>query len=224
MKVVIQCAASKDPSAGYFRTSDGTPIKFVANPAACSQDTGYLYARPDDPADVPGQTWRDRLLGAIPAGATGLMPAHKLYRHAAYGALVERYGLENVFILSAGWGLIRADFLTPQYDITFSAAAGPCLRRRQRDRYADFKHLTAEVGDEVVFFGGKDYLPLFCELTADVGATKTVFYNSASPPITPGCQLVRYVTTTRTNWHYGCAVDFIAGRVAITRNQREIAT
>lgn len=224
MKVVIQCAASKDPAAGYFRTSDGTPIKFVANPAACSQDPGYLYARPDDPSDAAGQTWRDQLVGAIAAGAAGLTPAYKLYRHYAYNALAEKYGLENVFILSAGWGLIRADFPTPQYDITFSTAAGPCLRRRQRDRYADFKHLTAAIGGEIVFFGGKDYLPLFCELTADVSATKTVFYNSASPPITPGCHLVRYVTTTRTNWHYGCAIDFINGKVSITRDQPEIVT
>jgi hypothetical protein len=37
--------------------------------------------------------------------------------------LVEKFGIEKVFILSAGWGLIRADFLTPNYDITFSGSA-----------------------------------------------------------------------------------------------------
>jgi len=34
----------------------------------------------------------------------GLLPAWRLYRHAAYGKLVECYGTDNVFILSAGWG------------------------------------------------------------------------------------------------------------------------
>jgi hypothetical protein len=36
---------------------------------------------------------------------------------------VDRFGLENVYVLSASWGLIRADFLTPYYDITFSSSA-----------------------------------------------------------------------------------------------------
>jgi hypothetical protein len=50
-----------------------------------------------------------------------LYPAYQLYENRAYGRLVGRYGLRNVYVLSAGWGLIRADFLTPSYDITFSA-------------------------------------------------------------------------------------------------------
>jgi len=32
MIVVIQCAASKRPDAGYLVTSDGRPINFVAHP------------------------------------------------------------------------------------------------------------------------------------------------------------------------------------------------
>ena len=59
-----------------------------------------------------------------------------------------------------------------------------------------------------VFFGGKDYLPLFCDLTKDVKAKRTVFYNSGYAPAAQGCALVRFVTTTRTNWHYECARNF----------------
>ena len=53
----------------------------------------------------------------------GLLPAYQLYENSTYNRLVDRFGLSNVYILSAGWGLIPADFLTPHYDITFSASA-----------------------------------------------------------------------------------------------------
>jgi hypothetical protein len=36
--------------------------------------------------------------------------------------------------------------------------------------------------DEILFFGGKDYLPLFCSLTDAIRVKKTVFYNSARVP------------------------------------------
>jgi len=53
-----------------------------------------------------------------------------------------------------------------------------------------------------VFFGGKDYLPLFCSLTDTLRSKKIVFFNSASVPRFSGCTLKRFETTTRTNWHY----------------------
>lgn len=73
--------------------------------------------------------------------------------------------MEGVYILSAGWGLIRSDFLTPYYDITFSQSADPYKRRRRTDRYDDFRMIPDGVKDEILFIGGKDYLPLFCQLT-----------------------------------------------------------
>jgi hypothetical protein len=38
--------------------------------------------------------------------------------------------------------------------------------------------LPDDLGEEIVFFGGKDYVPLLCTLTKDVRAVKTLFYNS----------------------------------------------
>jgi hypothetical protein len=72
----------------------------------------------------------------------GLFPAYRPTGKPFYSLLVERFGIDNVYILSRGWGLIRGSFLTPHYDITFEDAEGP-----------------------VVFFGGKGYLPLFMQLT-----------------------------------------------------------
>jgi hypothetical protein len=68
----------------------------------------------------------------------GLLPAWQLYDRPVYRELVHALGAENVFILSAGWGLLSADFLTPNYDITFSKTAKRYKRRRVRDRYRDF--------------------------------------------------------------------------------------
>jgi hypothetical protein len=64
--------------------------------------------------------------------------------------------------LSAGWGLIRTDFLTPCYDITFSQSAEGYKRHRKADRYQDFRTLPARSDEDIVFFGGKDYVRLFC--------------------------------------------------------------
>jgi hypothetical protein len=48
----------------------------------------------------------------------GLYPAWRLYENRSYEGLVDRFGVDNLYILSAGWGLISAAFLTPNYDIT----------------------------------------------------------------------------------------------------------
>jgi hypothetical protein len=122
--------------------------------------------------------------------------------------------LRKVYILSAGWGLIAADFLTPYYDITFSQSAEGYKRRRKPDRYDDFRMLPNDVAEEIVFFGGKDYLPLFCSLTSAIRSKKTVFYNSARRPEVTGCALKRFETTTQTNWHYECANAFLDGVVS----------
>ena len=126
---------------------------------------------------------------------------------------MESFGCENVFILSAGWGLIAASFLTPTYDITFSASAEPYKRRRPRDVYHDLCQLTDDSRQEFVFIGGKDYVPLFVELTSSI-PVRTVFYNSENPPSAPGCTLRRFQTNTRTNWHYECARALLSARAA----------
>lgn len=212
MIVVIQCAATKNPSAGHMKTSDGKPVMFVANPQAAPARPDLVYARPDDLSDT-GVPWRRVLLeynehpGNNPFG---LRPAHQLYKNKTYERLTKRFGLENVFSLSAGWGLISATFLTPQYDITFSAPAEAYKRRGKREHYSDLCMLP-ETANDVVFLGGKDYLPLFCALSSAVRGRKTVFYNSRSVPDAPGCKLERFETSARTNWHYECANALISG-------------
>jgi hypothetical protein len=75
-------------------------------------------------------------------------------------------------------GLIGASLLTPCYDITFSMAAEPYKRRRKGDLYRDLRLSPIVAKEPIVFLGGKDYVPLFCELTKEVKGGRTVFYNS----------------------------------------------
>ena len=215
MIVVIQCAAGKNPYAGQLRRRDGKPVHFVGNPQSAPADKDCFYSRPDDQSDN-GVSWRAALLeynknpGNNPLS---LLPAWKLYQNPAYDSLVDRFGVRNTYILSAGWGLLAADFLTPDYDITFSPSADTYKRRRKKDSYDDLRMLPVSTAEPVVFFGGKDYVPLFCTLTERVKGQRVLFYNSAKAPDAPGCILKRFDTTTRTNWHYGCANAFIKGEV-----------
>jgi hypothetical protein len=217
MIMVIQCAASKRGDAGRLITASGKPVDFVADPSAAPRDPAHVYARPDDLSDT-GTSWRQILLNYNREprdNPLNLYPAYRLYGNSAYGRLTDRFGVQNVYILSAGWGLIRADFLTPYYDITFGQSAASYKRRRKTDRYEDFCMLPAATNDEILFFGGKDYLPLFCSLTAGIKSKKVIFYNSAQPPQLNGCLVQRYETRTRTNWHYECASAFVDGKISV---------
>jgi hypothetical protein len=115
-----------------------------------------------------GTSWRETLLEynrTAKKNPLGLYPAYRLYQNKIYERLVARFSLQNVYILSAGWGLIGADFLTPYYDITFSQSAERFKRRRNADRYLDCSMLPDRLDEAIVFFGGKDYLPLLLSLT-----------------------------------------------------------
>ena len=208
--VVIQCAASKDPNAGRLETADGKPVLFVADPATAPRGTEVEYRRPDDIA--PSRlSWREELAqynenyrdnGANPLG---LLPAWRLYTHRAYKYLVSRLGEDKVFILSAGWGLISASFLTPNYDITFSGNAEAYKRRRKQDRYADFSMLPKDASHPIHFVGGKSYVSLFLKLTAETGAVRIIHHVGHRPSPALNCQFRRFETKRETNWHYECA-------------------
>ncbi len=216
INVVIQCAASKLPDAGTFQDRKGRSVRFVAVPHLAPPTPGNVFARPDDPSE-DGRTWRGQLqeYNDGRSNALQLRPAHRLYANELYRELVKRFGLEHVFILSAGWGLVSADFLLPAYDITFSGSAEPWMRRGKKDRYRDFQMIPDD-GNETVFLGGKSYLAQFCALTSQLKGRKRVFFNSSTEPELPlGFRAVRYVTATRTNWHYKCARDLVNGRVAL---------
>ncbi len=216
MRLVIQCAGSKREG-GFLRAPDGRSIKFVAHPelASTAEQAAHFLARPDDIA-TGSQTWRDLVVDYNAVSVTGgnlsgLWRASRLYEPPVYERLITKFGADSVYILSAGWGLIRATFLTPNYDITFSSQAEGMKRRRRGDRFQDFIQLDTGSTDPIVFLGGKDYLPLFCWLTIRSQAARLIYFNSSTPPYAPGCRVEKFETSARTNWHYLCAEKLIAG-------------
>ena len=218
MICVIQCAGRKRAGAGSMTTLDSRRVIFVAHPEQAVREDGRVYAHPDHASDRGG-SWREVLLDYNASGnnSLGLLEASELYQHKAYRALRKHFGASNMYILSAGWGLINASFLTPDYDITFSNAAEKYAQRRKADKFIDLNLLPEEVSDEIVFFDGRDYLAQFSALTCSNRAKKIVFYNSATIPNAPGCSLRRHVTRTRTNWHYECSERFVAAGVTQKR-------
>ncbi len=220
MIAVIQCAARKKPDASYFRRQDGMRVLFVADPALAPESPRTVYARPDDRSS-DGPSWREVLLryNDDPThNPLGLYRAADLYQNAAYGHLAARFGIDKMYVLSAGWGLIGASFLTPQYDITFTQAVkktAPWKFRRRNDRYDDLCQLPSDTDEPIVFFGCKEYLPLFYRLTQAVRAPKTVFHKSAVPPSFPGIIAIPYYTNLSTNWHYACVKDFLTGSIGL---------
>ena len=213
MIIVIQCAGTKRDNPGRLETSQGVPVQFVGAPEMAPPEQKYVFAHPDGIAD-DGKSWRDHLVAYNSNGDNplGLSTAFELYEPPAdkdvYRCLVDTLGSENVFILSAGWGLIRADFLTSAYDITFAPEVRkrkPWRHRHRRDTYEDLCHLVESRGQEVFFVGSKSYVPLFCDLTDHLNTPRTVFFNSNVPPRAPGCALRRFETPNKRTWMYDCA-------------------
>lgn len=215
MKIVIQCCKSKREEARTFKNDLGEEVMFVAHPERCAQSVSCKCTPDGEMGFRPG-TWRDYLVEYNEHGGNpdGLFRAGNLYKPAVYRPLVERYGWSEVFILSAGWGLIRADYLIPAYDITFSSQAGLCNRRRPSDVYQDFNQLQdygVSPEETVYFLGGKAYLPLYYSLTQHISARKVVYHAQRNPAKRQGYEYISY--PPGTNWHYACARGFMAGKV-----------
>jgi hypothetical protein len=227
MKVLIQCAASKSDRAGTLRTASGDQVVFVANPAACTFHAGMRYAKPDDSSGESGATWRELLTrynGQLD-NPDGLLRAADLYApnehefRNLYRELADAFGWDDVFVLSAGWGLIRASFRTPNYNITFSSQVKkrkPWAWRNTKDSklvWLDFNHLQdSQIGkDEPIhFFGGEDYRPMFYALVTKLPGKKMVHYKGALDR-RDGFDYAEYTGPEKNRtWHYRAAKEFAA--------------
>ena len=119
-----------------LRTAGGKPVIFVAHP-------NWRHRMPRTSTRGPmmfddGRSWRARFLGIQPGGTPATRSAcfprgNSMNPHES-SRMVNRFGLDSVFILSAGWGLIPARFLTPAYDITFSQVPKPERWKRRLQR------------------------------------------------------------------------------------------
>lgn len=219
MKIIIQCCSEKNGRMWTSSEFGVQKVKFVAHPDYCEERRSFINCRPDDHIPRDPITWRQYLITYNQSGENpdGLLKAGDLYKHPIYRMLVNKFGWENTFILSAGWGLVRSDFLLPYYDITFSSKADDCKKRKKGDIFHDFNHLTqnseTDQEDQIYFFGGIDYLPLFYQLTTNHRGRKVVYHKALKIPRQEGYEYFQYSTRRSTNWHYSCAEDFIKGNL-----------
>lgn len=213
VKVVIQCAASKVADAGYMKNPEGTPIRFIDDPKSSPRSDVYIDLNPHDMI-TKNHSGLDILIrynrDLYYANPFKLKKAYELYRSGVYRDLVDKLGVENVYILSAGWGLVRSDFLLPVYDITFSISAESYKRRSLRSKkYKDLNQLNLNDNADLYFFGGKSYYDLFVGMTKDYSGSVNIFYNSKEKPQIKNCNLIHYDSTTKTNWHYKAAKEWL---------------
>lgn len=215
MKIVIQCSGKKKGEIWTVSGLNYVRVKFVSNPSCCRQAVPYELKNPDELIGNTRLTWRSYLVEYNKDGRNpdDLLRAGDLYDHPIYKKLVERYGWENTFILSAGWGLVRADYFIPYYDITFSRKVNPCQRRKTGDVFYDFNHLNTQINENVYFFGGVDYLPLYYTLTREIPAEKVIFHVSGKIPKENGYEYINCSVGQITNWHYKCVEEFLEGRL-----------
>lgn len=218
-KIIIQCSAKKNGKLWSVSGLDGIQVKLVSHPNSCKVTPGIKLFRPDDVVPDSSMTWREYLndYNKRKNNPDHLMCAGDLYQDKTYRILVNRFGWDNTYILSAGWGLIRSDFYLPNYDITFSKLADYCKQRKKTDKFKDFNHLLVEKSNDVDYqiyiFVGKDYLPLLYELTRHIQTKKFIFYKSENIKTLDNYEYINYKTNQSTNWHYSCAQDFANGKI-----------
>jgi hypothetical protein len=217
MKIIISCCNRKN---GNSFTHNGNTINFVSRVDEVLHNNAF-YVHPDDLIPNENISWRDLI--AQQEEHNDLLSAYNLYRPGIYNSLFEHYG-NDLFIISAGWGIIRADYRLPKYNVTFSNNQNiPIYARRNNDDvFNDFNHLEGiEENERIVLIAGSDYVLPFCQLTEDLPNEKIIIYKNQNllynNPFVENnnFQFIHYQTNRRTNWHYEFAERLINNEIEI---------
>ena len=174
-QVIIPCSDKKKDAAPTL-CLNGRPISFVANPAAPDQRRPWDPIAPGNPRTwihcVADYNWMGHLnpidtsVKVTICGGLDLWCAGTLYDRLDYSAIIELIGFDNVFILSAGWGLIRADFRIPPYDVTFSSGikVKGHAKIKPHDRAIQPKLVDNPPGMPLRVFVYKQYFPFINQI------------------------------------------------------------
>lgn len=222
MKIVIPCANRKNQVEGekfngFMRDKDGIPVMFVDNSQLAPKSRYLRYVSPNCYYDDT-MTFRDKLSSyndrfeSDGYNPFNLLPAYKLFKNPIYRDLVEseKYGKDGVYIFSAPWGIVRADYLLPMYDLTFSSnqTVEEYMRRGQDDTYnnRDFNHLDNNSDDTLNFIGIRSYIRPFRRLTRNYRGKRMVYFKAqGSRKLSRDVVFVRCGVKGTQNWHYQCA-------------------
>jgi hypothetical protein len=205
---VLCCSSDKTKDRFCY---NGKFYKFVAYPQEVAQG-GVIFYKPDDRIPGENKTWRDLVLEQ---NEPDLVPAYELYSRDIYRDLYHEFG-NYFYILSAGWGIIRADFKIPAYDITYSTdkKIPGFVKRINNQNWNDINHLQEDAkkfdsNSEIILFAGSDYAPRFCDMTQYIKCTKKILYKSLKLIRQQGFIYEYYKTKINTNWFYKAAQDFL---------------
>ena len=218
-KVVMICAKEKKGNSKIIHENFNHPITFLAQP------NGVNTFLPDGYIPNLNMTWRDYVTNnqnhnIIP------FKSYQLYIHGVYQNLFTVFG-DRLFILSAGWGLVKAEFRLPNYDITFSKDEKVPLNSKRSTNmnkspiYNDFKKLKVKKDDDIIFIGVPNYLNLFYELTRDFQNRKIIYYfgkGSKLKRYSPKKEFdyIQYEPKNPNNnrtWHYELAQKYADGEI-----------
>jgi hypothetical protein len=136
-----------------------------------------------------------------------LLMTYKLYSRKEYRCLYEKFQ-NSLYILSAGWGLVGAEFKLPNYDITFSSKSGASNKRDKTTNFKDFNQLNISDNEDVVFIGTPNYVPLFIQLTKNLSNRKIIYWKSKSLKkikVNDTFEYCYFPNGTNRNWYYELA-------------------
>lgn len=222
--IIVMCCASKKKPIGLFRHNNRN-IDFKA---VCEPRNG-IY-RPYDKIIPKAKTsWSDLISSPnVQVDQTNnLVPAYTMYQNSIYEKLFREFG-GNLYILSAGWGLVKSTFRIPKYNITFSKTDKTPIEtiRSQKDKEfndEDFNHLKIKPEKRIIFLGGEEYGKQFVRLTENLKNLKIIcYYNENNCPITlrlPNNTFTAFLWNQggRRKWHYNLAEELISKRQLLNR-------
>ena len=99
MIIVISCSGSKNGENLIYKNNE---IIFVSSPNG--EDKNHF--NPENQIPNENRTWREYVNSQE---NNDILEAYKLYKNKIYSKLYEKYK-SNLFILSAGWGIINSEF------------------------------------------------------------------------------------------------------------------
>jgi hypothetical protein len=224
IKVIIQCAGKKERNAKSFCNSGGR-ILFRAKP-----DSQSNSVTPWSHIQNTSMTWIDCVQkyngsGVLPDGIfiennAKLARAGDLYLRSAYRELINHFDYNSVFILSAGWGLVRGDTKIPAYDITFSNQAEKDCRITPTER-SGYGTVLSDVGecDKLHLFITKAYLDYWNRaFTRYIQCKNIILHWNESFCPSENYTIARHNFEPCTNWHYKAVSQYMNQLTAVYEN------
>ena len=233
-QILIQCAGKKN-NTYTFDNYQGKKVEFISDIESndLPNSNNSIYVNPNEAiSEDSDKTWIDKLkeYNKNKLNPNGFCQAWELYENPIYADIKKKVGKENMFIASAGWGIVKASYWLPNYDITFSRPPkgkkkNYIIRSSAQNEIAQWDDINAFHDSNIKIydlhiFCGKKYLRLINKLITDRQIDPnmiTLYIRNNEPNFNEWeiyCKLIKWThpdpkKDRNTNWHYDCAEDFI---------------